>query len=112
MSNIQKVIGQNIKIFRQTRGITQEGLAEMVNVSGSYIGYMERGKKSPSLDLLVKIAGVFKVEPAILLTSVEGAADQELKKLIALLSNKGAGPVKFLNEVATAYFRIHKVNKF
>lgn len=105
MDDIRYVMGQNIRLFRRSKGVTQEKLAEMVNVSGSYIGYLERGKKSPSIDLLIKIAGVLKVDPAILLTSNEKKTNQELKKLIILLSDKGPEPIRFLNEVAKAYFK-------
>lgn len=104
MLNIREIVGQNIRFFRRARGITQEMLAEMVDVSGSYIGYLERGKKGPSLDLLAKIAGILEVDPAILLTSPDEVANRELKKLIAILSGKGPGPIKFLTEVAVAYF--------
>jgi len=85
--------------------MTQERLAEIVDVSGSYIGYLERGKKSPSLELLAKIADVFKVDPAVLLTSPDDATNRELKKLIGVLSDKGPGSIKFMNEVALAYFK-------
>ncbi len=105
MSNIRKTVGNNIRLLRRARGMTQERLAEIVDVSGSYIGYLERGKRSPSLDLLAKIADVFKVDPAVLLTSADDATNRELKKLIWVLSDKGPGPIKFMNEVAHAYFK-------
>ncbi|HHW39601.1 MAG TPA: helix-turn-helix transcriptional regulator [Syntrophomonadaceae bacterium] len=105
MSNIKKTVGNNIRLLRRARGMTQERLAEIVDVSGSYIGYLERGKRSPSLDLLAKIADVFKVDPAVLLTSSDDTTNRELKKLIAVLSDKGPGPIKFMNEVAHAYFK-------
>lgn len=104
MYNIREIVGKNIRIFRHARGITQEMLAEMINVSGSYVGYMERGKKGPSLELLAKVAGVLQVDPAELLAYSDEETDLELKKLIALLSGKGPGPVKFINDVAVAYF--------
>jgi transcriptional regulator with XRE-family HTH domain len=105
MASIQKMVGQNIRLFRRAKGITQEVLAEMVDVSGSYIGYLERGKKSPSLDLLVKIADVLSVEPAILFTPAEETVTREFKKLIGILSGKGTEPLRFMNKVAEAYFQ-------
>ena len=105
MANIPQIVGQNIKLFRNARSITQERLAEMVNVSGSYIGYLERGKKSPSLDFLAKIAHELLVDPAILLTSNDELKNKELKKLIGILSDKETESVKFMNEIAIAYFK-------
>lgn len=101
MSNIRQILGQNIRHFRQSKGITQEALAEIVDVSGSYIGYLERGKKSPSLDLLVKIAQTLGVEPARLLTPpIHGS----LAQLVEMLADKDETVIKFFNEVAVAYF--------
>lgn len=104
-SNIRKLLGLNIRTFRRARSFTQEALAEMVDVSGSYVGYLERGEKSPSLDVLVKIAEVLNVNPAALLTSPDDSLNRELKKLISVLSDKGPGPIKFMNEIAAAYFK-------
>lgn len=78
-------------------------LAEMVGVSGSYVGYLERGSKSPSLKLLAEVAEALGVDPSLLLTSPE-EKNQELTKLMTLLSDKGPEPIKFMNQVATAYF--------
>lgn len=111
MSNIREILGTNIKFFRRSKGITQETLAEMVEVSGSYIGYLERGKKSPSLDLLAKIADILQVAPATLLTPSDDEADGELKKLIAMLTGRETAEVKFVTEVAAAYFRSLEGNK-
>lgn len=104
MSNIQKVVGKNIKLFRQTKGLTQERLAELVNVSSSYIGYLERGLRAPSLDLLARIGAALDVEPTVLLDTSSKDTDPILKKLNALLVGKDPIPINFLYEVAVAYF--------
>lgn len=105
MQNITKIVGENIRLLRRSKGLSQEKLAEMAGVSGSYIGYLERGERTPSLDLLAKIAEALDVELTMLLTPSDNAANQELKKLIAFLSDKGPEPIKFMTEVALAYFR-------
>lgn len=102
MSNIRDIVGKNIRFFRRARGITQEMLAEKADISGSYVGYLERGEKLPSLELLAKIAAILQVEPAVLLAN---ETNQELKNLMSILAGKGPGPVKFLNAVAIAYFK-------
>lgn len=105
MSNIRDVVGKNIRFFRRARGITQEMLAEKAGISGSYVGYLERGEKLPSLELLAKIAVILQVEPAVLLALPEDETNLELKKLTSILSGRGPGPVKFMNDVAVAYFK-------
>lgn len=49
-------IGSRIKAERKKLGLTQEGLAELVNVSPHYIYEIERGMKSMSLETMVLIA--------------------------------------------------------
>lgn len=51
-----KAMGSRIKAERKKLGLTQEGLAELVNVSSHYIYEIERGMKSMSLETLMLIA--------------------------------------------------------
>lgn len=50
------MIGRQIKEKRRARRITQAHLAEMIDMSVSYISYIERAKKRASLESLVRIA--------------------------------------------------------
>ncbi|MCK9859617.1 helix-turn-helix transcriptional regulator [Paenibacillus sp. ATY16] len=45
MAELIKQIGQQIRILRKNRGLTQEQLGEMVQLPQSYIGSVEREKK-------------------------------------------------------------------
>jgi putative transcriptional regulator len=45
-----------MKEFREKRGITQEALAEKVDVTRQTILFLEKGKYNPSLRLAYKIA--------------------------------------------------------
>ena len=49
-------IGNRIKVERKNRGISQEILAELVNVTPHYIYEIERGLKSMSLETLVNVS--------------------------------------------------------
>lgn len=51
-----KKLGKRIRLERFKKNITQEKLAELVDVSPSYIGQIERGERNVPLDTLVKIA--------------------------------------------------------
>ncbi len=48
-------IGFRIKAERKKRGLSQEQLAEMINVSSHYIYEIERGLKAMSLETLVNV---------------------------------------------------------
>ncbi len=48
--------GDRVSIFRHKRDLTQEELAEKVGVDRSYMGFIERGERNPTLDKIDKIA--------------------------------------------------------
>jgi putative transcriptional regulator len=48
-----------IKELREEKGITQQGLADIVDVTRQTILFLEKGKYNPSLRLEKKIARVF-----------------------------------------------------
>ena len=56
MTNIKKLLGSNIKFYRVSLGISQEKLAEMVNMAANYLGLLENGKKFPSSEMIERIA--------------------------------------------------------
>ncbi len=53
--NITAEIGNRIRYQRKQRNMSQEQLAEKSNLYPSYIGQLERGIKSPTIDTLYKI---------------------------------------------------------
>lgn len=50
---VQKAIGRKIQELRKAQGLTQEQLAEKVNISPHYLSALERGVYNIKLDLLV-----------------------------------------------------------
>lgn len=60
-AKITKIICKKIRKYRHEAGLTQEDLAEKVGVSRVYIGYVEQGRNTPSLEILGKIAKALKV---------------------------------------------------
>lgn len=63
-------IGRNIRQYRLERDLRQEDLAEAVGVSANYIGMVERGEKTPSLETLVAILNELEVSADMVLTDV------------------------------------------
>lgn len=49
----------NLKVWRAKHDLTQEKLAEKVNVTRQTINAIERGKYDPSLELAFKLADYF-----------------------------------------------------
>lgn len=62
ITNNDIALGKRIRKFRKRSGLTQEKLAEKVNVSVTHIGLVETGKRRVSLKTLYKIANALGVK--------------------------------------------------
>ena len=88
-----KAVGRRIKEVRQTKGLTQEQLAERAGVSPSYISVIERGIKSPQLDTFVPVCNALGVSAdALLMDVVDAAAMAQTNEIAELL--RGQPPKK------------------
>lgn len=67
MSKQAVTIGNKIRKLRKTRELTQVELAVIVNISPVYLGFIENGRRRPSLKVLEKLARALKVKPPELL---------------------------------------------
>ena len=63
-------IGQHIKTARKSRKLTQEYLAEKLDVSVGYVSQIERGRTKISLDLLAMIATILDYDIVAFLKGV------------------------------------------
>lgn len=52
---VEKDVGKRIQHFRKRKGLTQEQLAEMINMSPNHLSAIERGVYGVKLDTLVEI---------------------------------------------------------
>ena len=55
------MVGKNIKKFRENKKLTQDDMAEMLNVTRQAISNWETEKTQPDIDTLQKIAQVLEV---------------------------------------------------
>ena len=84
-----KLIGERIKRMRKSNGVTQEVLAEHLDVSIGYVSQVERGITKISLDLLAAISTVLGCDIACLVSEsainsneyMESEIISEIKKL-------------------------------
>lgn len=65
-----KSIGPNIRKYRLERGMKQEQLAELTNLSANYIGMVERADKIPSLTTFIRILNALDVSADMVLGDV------------------------------------------
>ena len=62
MNNIKKRLGRRIQELRKSNKLTQEQLAEKIEIGTSNISYIEKGKFYPTPETLGKIAKALNVE--------------------------------------------------
>ena len=86
----QKAIGRRIKTARERKRLTQEQLAELIDLSPMHVSVIERGVKPPKLETLVNIANVLDVSADNLLQDVvhnqEKVVSSEAFRLMSQLS--------------------------
>ena len=63
-------IGKNIRTYRMKKKLRQEDLAELTELSVTYIGMVERGEKIPALETFIKILNALEVSADVILADV------------------------------------------
>ena len=65
--NILKTFGTNVRTIRESRGLSQEALADKADLHRTYISDIERFQRNISLDNIQKLAKALEVKPYELL---------------------------------------------
>src|SRR5437879_12905173 len=85
VKHVRKFLGQRLRSLRKQRLLSQERLGDRSGLSGKFIGEVERGEKSISLDSLYHVATALEV-PLRDLTDVGDKAtagpSQEAEKIV------------------------------
>ncbi len=66
---LKQTVARNVRRLRLERGYTQEELSELAGINRNYTGMIERGERSPTVDMLEKLAKALKIDPVALLTA-------------------------------------------
>jgi len=69
---MERRLGLAIKRRREASELSQEELAEIAGLHRTYVSQLERGIKSPSVRVLVKVAGALGCEAWELLREASG----------------------------------------
>ncbi len=65
----RRAFGRRLRALRYEKELSQEKLGELAGLHRTYIGAIERGEESVSVDNITKIAKALKVKPSNLLDS-------------------------------------------
>lgn len=66
MRTTRQLLGARIKELRKKRGLTQDQLAELVDLATRYISLIEVGRNAPSLETIDNLAQALGVELKVL----------------------------------------------
>ena len=67
------MLGARIAALRKEAGMSQAELASRLKISPSAVGMYEQGRREPSVDILVAMAGIFRVSTDYLLLGSRSA---------------------------------------
>lgn len=54
--DMRRLVGRNVKRFRQLNGLTQEQFAEISGFSQQYISGLEQGKRNPTIVTIYELS--------------------------------------------------------
>lgn len=90
-------IGKRIQGRRKQMGLTQEQLADKMDVSIQMVSNLERGNKSIRIENLIKLSEILDISTDYILTGKETTEDmQVLTEQMASLSQKERKMMKLL----------------
>ena len=114
MEDIYIKVGERIREERLKAGLTQEELGEATDLHYSFIGYIERGKKKPSLRTIEKIANALNLPVSDLFRTVEQKQQKKPKyeltnRLLSMLQDSNKNDQEFIvNLVRTVARRVKR----
>ena len=77
---IRSILPNRVRSFRNSKNLTQEQLAERVDIHPTYISRIESGKKLPTLIIICKLADALGLNAYELLMDEVRASSYEYKK--------------------------------
>lgn len=106
----QKVLGNNLKLFREKLGLSQQQLADYLEINREEVSYYENAQRNMPLHLVQKAANLFGVDEYDL--EEVSAEDQELNLSFAFrageLSKEDLASVAKFKSIAKNYLNMLK----
>jgi len=102
---LDKIVGNNIRLEREKRKMTRDELAELIDITVSHLGLIERGERGATPVTLGRLMSVFGVtsdsllaEPSKALFAKETSGDSApyFKKVSALITHLSEAELEML----------------
>lgn len=95
-------IGQKIRKYRKAMGMTQEELAEHVEISVTHMSHIETGNTKLSLPVLVDISKVLEVRTDDMLFDSPSEKEISIKELTETLETCTANELRIITDIVKA----------
>lgn len=96
-------IGRRVRRIRKAKSMTQEKLAELVNISTVYVSHIETGSAKPSLPVVVAIADALEVRvDSLLYDEPRGGVSIAVDEIAAILDACDAKQAAFIADLVRA----------
>jgi transcriptional regulator with XRE-family HTH domain len=73
---LEESLGIELRTLRRKRGLSQENLGFKAGLHRTYISMLENGRKSPTLNVIVRIAGALQVRASDIVAGAEKRASR------------------------------------
>lgn len=112
---LNAIIGTKIAVLRKLHGLTQEQLAEKLDISIKHCSSVERGLSCFSLEKLIEISDLFDVSLDYLIKerptksiSCECVCDDFPPPIVDIMRSGNETEIKLLNEYLNLYSKLRK----
>lgn len=92
-----KEIGIRIRKYRKLKNISQEELAEKIDISTTHMSHIETGSTKLSLQVLVDIAQILEVSTDALI--FEKTSKLKIQKIETILSDCNENEIAFITKI-------------
>lgn len=103
-------IGMRIRILRKQKNLTQEQVANKLHITSQYFGYIERGQRPISLELLYAITQIFDCNFCDILPCKKQPYNQDKQLCIEMIQNLNDEEIKFVRQFITTYTSMQILN--
>ena len=95
-----RYVGENVRNARLNKGLTIEQLAELADISDSFLGVAERGTSGFSIETIVKLSKVLGVttDSLLLENTSSGEPSPKIETLMTILSRCSDEELDFMIE--------------
>lgn len=117
MSNTGDVqVGEQLRYYRRKNGISQETLALIAEVNPAYVGQIERGEKSPTINMMKKLSDALGISLATLFTPIPDTEEtpsetrtHETEKIMLSINRLGDNELILLSQLITDIINFRKL---